>query len=79
MFRQSRFALLSLAVTLTVVAASAHPAQAGTGASNATTITDLCWSSRHRLRQLRLLVAHRPLLFSFHGARRGGHQSEGQI
>ncbi|MGA7926306.1 MAG: hypothetical protein WCA20_09930, partial [Candidatus Sulfotelmatobacter sp.] len=37
MFRQSRFALLSLAVTLTVVAASAHPAQAGTGASNATT------------------------------------------
>jgi|HubBroStandDraft_6_1064221.scaffolds.fasta_scaffold68348_2 hypothetical protein len=39
MFRQSRFALLSLAVTLTVVAASAHPAQAGTGASNATTST----------------------------------------
>jgi hypothetical protein len=39
MFRQSRFALLSLAVTLTVVAASAPPALAGTGASNATTST----------------------------------------
>lgn len=37
MFRRSRFALLSLAITLTVVAEFAHPAQAGTGASNATT------------------------------------------
>jgi len=39
MFRQSRFALLSLAVTLTVVAGFAHPAQAGNSASNDTTNT----------------------------------------
>ena len=36
MFRQLKFAFLSLAVTLTVVAEFAHPAQAGTGPSNAT-------------------------------------------
>jgi len=39
MFRQSRFALLSLAVTLTVIAEFAHPAQAGTGALNAAAST----------------------------------------
>jgi hypothetical protein len=33
MFRPSRFALLSLAVTLIVAIEFAHPAQAGTGAS----------------------------------------------
>jgi hypothetical protein len=39
MFRQSRFALLSLAVALTAVAEFANPAPAATGASDATTST----------------------------------------